>query len=153
MRGIVVDENVVMEAIEGRKPNRDHAFAEAQFMFKLFDSSNQLFVNKAIIKKYGEIHQKIGMRSRFEGLNNRAYKILMQTLSNSDRINNVEGVALDWQGLKKCDKAFVGVALQSSSILVTSDMRLHKIVADHTRGSGIMCAVPKVALDLLDVQD
>lgn len=152
MRGVVVDENVVMEAIEGRKPNRDHAFAEAQFMFKLFDSSNHLFVNKAIIKKYGEIYQKISMRSRFEGLNNRVYKILMQTLSNRDRINNVDGVALDWLGLKKCDKAFVGAALQSSSILVTSDLRLHKIVADHTRGSGITCAVPRAALDLLDVQ-
>lgn len=147
MKGIVVDENVVMDAIKGRKPNRDLALAEAQFMFKLFDSNNPLFVNSTIVKKYRGIEQKVDMRGHPAGLNNCIYRIFMQKLADSRNINRVDGVSVDWDGLKKCDREFVGVALQSGSILVTADMRLHKIVNE--RASRITCVTARHALDHL----
>ena len=56
----------------------------------------------------------------------------------------------DWPGLKKCDKEFVGAALQSGSVLVTDDARLSRLVADHPLGSGITCVTAEDALDMLD---
>lgn len=151
MRRFVVDENVVMEAIEGRKPNGDRALSEGQFMLKLLGSSDPLFVNGAILKKYRGIEQKIEMRSRSEGLNNAIYKAFMQTLSDA-RVTRIDGVPVDWAGLKKCDREFVAVALQSRSILVTADARLRKIVEGHPVGSRIECATAESALGLIGAQ-
>lgn len=152
MTGIVVDENIVMDAVNGKTAGGDPALAEAPFMFKLFDSNRPLFVNTTIAKKYRDIEQKIGMRGRSAGLNNGIYRILMQTLTDSTKINYVDGLAIDWPGLKKCDREFVGVALQTSSILVTADAKLRKIVEDHPRGSRITCATARHAIGLLDMQ-
>ena len=151
MNRFVVDENVVMEAIEGRKPNGDRALSEGLFMLKLLDSGDPLFVNGAILKKYRGIEQKIEMRSRSEGLNNGIHKAFMQTLSDAARVPRIDGVPVDWDGLKKCDKEFVAVALQSRSILVTADARLRKTVEGHPE-SRIECATAKYALGLIGAQ-
>lgn len=152
MTGIVVDENIVMDAVNGKTAGGDPALAEALFMFKLFDSNRPLFVNTTIAKKYRDMEQKIGMRGRSAGLNNGICRILTQTLTDSTKINYVDGLAIDWPGLKKCDREFVGVALQTSSILVTADAKLRKIVEDHPRGSRITCATARHAIGLLDMQ-
>ena len=151
MRRFVVDENVVMEAIEGKKPNEDRALSEAQFVLKLLGSGDSLFVNDAILKKYRGIEQKIEMRSRSEGLNNGIHKAFMQTLTDA-RVHRIDGVPVDWAGLKKCDKEFVAVALQSRSILVTADARLREIVEGHPLGSRIECATAECALELIGAQ-
>ena len=148
MRGIVVDENVVMEAIEGRKPSGDHALSEGAFVFKLLGSDNPVFVNSPIIKKYHGIERKIIARSHSKRINESLYVALMQTLANSHRMHHVDGVAVDWPGLKKCDKEFAGVALQSGSILVTGDTRLRELLARHPVGSGIECVTAKRALGM-----
>lgn len=152
MTGIVVDENIVMDAVNGKTPSGDPALAEAQFMFKLFDSNTPLFVNTTIAKKYRGIEQKIGMRSRSASLDNGIYRILMQALTDSIKITYVDGVAVDWPDLKKCDREFVGVALQTSGILVTSDSKLRKIVGDHPQGTRIVCATARHAIGLLEAQ-
>ena len=153
MRGIVVDENVVMEAIEGIKPNGDRALSEGEFVFKLLNSVKPVFVNRAIVKKYHGIEQKIGARSHSKKINNAMYVALMATLADSGRLRHVDGVATDWPGLKKCDKEFVGVALQSGSILVTNDTRLRKLVGEHPVGSGITCVTAGRALVMPDMWD
>lgn len=150
MRGIVVDENVVMEAIEGRKPNGDRALSEGEFVFKLLNSSVRLFVNTAIVKKYHGIGQKIGTRSSPRGINNGMYGALMQTLADGHRLHHVDGVAADWLGLKKCDKEFVGVALQSGGMLVTGDTRLRELIGGHPAGSAITCVTAERALVMPD---
>ena len=152
MKMFVVDENVVMEAIENKKPNGDLALPEVQFMVKLLRSGDPLFVNEAILKKYRGIEQKIEMRSRSEGLNNGIHKAFMQTLSDAARVTRIDGVPVDWDGLKKCDKEFVAVALQSCSILVTSDVRLRETVEGHPE-SRIECTTAECALGLVGAQD
>ena len=151
MRGIAVDENVVMEAIEGRKPSGDRALSEGEFVFKLLGSDNPMFVNNTIVKKYHGIKLKIGARSHSKEINNALYVALMQTLSDSHRMRHVDGVAADWPGLKKCDKQFVGVALQSGGILVTGDARLRELLAEHRVGSRIECVTAGRALDMQSV--
>ena len=151
MRRFVVDENVVMEAVEGKKPNGDLALSEVMFMAKLLRSGDPLFVNRAILKKYRGIEQKIEMRSRSEGLNNGIHKAFMQTLSDAARVHRIDGVPVDWAGLKKCDKEFVAVALQSRSILVTVDARLRETVEGHPE-SRIECATAECALGLIGAQ-
>ena len=150
MKGIVVDINVIMEAIEGKKPDNAPAMAEAQFMFKLLGSNNTMFVNAAITKKYQDVSRVVGERSRPQDCNNIVHKTLMRELANSERTSYVDGTRVDWPGLKNCDKEFVRVALQSGSVLVTDDARLSKLVADHPLGSGITCVTAEDALDMLD---
>ena len=151
MRGIVVDENVVMEAIEGRKPNGDRALPEGEFVLRLLNSGIRLFVNEAIVKKYHGIGQKIGTRSRPQGINNAMYGALMQTLADGHRLHHVDGVAADWPGLKKCDKEFVGVALHSGGMLVTGGTRLRELVGGHPAGSAIAYVTAERALAMPDV--
>lgn len=153
MRGVVVDVNVIIEAIEGSKPDKSPALAEAQFMFKLFDSRNSVFVNRAIMKKYWHLAERFNRRHRPQDLNNNIHKIFMQTVKNSKRTNHIDGTKVDWPGLKKCDKEFVGVALQSGAILVTGDTRLRALVEDHPRVSDVTCVTARSALDMLVMRD
>ena len=140
-----------MWAIEGRKPNGDRALFEAQFMLNLLGSGDPLFVNDAILKKCRGIEQKIEARSSSEGLNNGIHKAFMQTLSDGIKVPRIDGVPVDWGGLKKCDKEFVAVALQSRSILVTADARLRKTVEGYPE-SRIECATAESALGLIGAQ-
>ena len=140
-----------MWAIEGRKPNGDRALSEAQFVLKLLGSGDPLFVNDAILKKCRGIEQKIEARSRSEGINNGIHMAFMQTLSDGIKVPRIDGVPVDWAGLKKCDREFVAVALQSRSILVTADARLREKVGGHPE-SRIECATAECALGLIGAQ-
>ena len=110
-----------------------------------------MFVNSPIVKKYRGIERKILARSHSKKINESLYRDLMQTLANSHRMHHVDGVAVDWPGLKKCDKQFVGVALQSGGILVTGDARLRELLAGHRVGSRIECVTAGRALDMQSV--
>ena len=151
MRGIAVDINVVMEAIEGSKPDGSPAFAEAQFMFKLFGSRNRMLVNEKIVKKYRNMAKYLATRRNSRDLNNRVHKTLMETVADSARLNYVDGTGADWPGLKKCYKDFVGVVLKSGGILVTGDTRLRDLLAGHPVGSGITCVTAGRALGMQSV--
>ena len=150
MKGTVVDISVIMEAIGGKKPDSAPAMAEAQSMFKLLGSNNTVFANAAITKKCQDISRVVGERSRPQDCNDTVHKTLMRELANSERTSCADGTRVDRPGLKKCDREFVGVALQSGSVLVTDDARLSRLVADHPLGSGITCVTAEDALDMLD---
>ena len=148
MRGIAVDINVVMEALEGSKPDGSPAFAEAEFMFKLFGSHNRILVNEKIVEKYRNMAKYLDSRRNSRDLNIRIHKTLMEMVADSARTNYVDGAGADWPGLKKCDKQFVGVALQSGGMLVTGDARLRELLAGHRVGSRIECVTAGRALDM-----
>lgn len=136
MAGIVVDECVVMEAVRHKKPDGRPALAEAEFMCRLLRSHHKVFVNDAIVDKFNGIERKINAARRPWDHNNMICKGFLATLADAKRTSYVDGIKVDWKGLKKCDKAFVGVALQSRSILVTSDGPLRGIV-DEMRSRGV----------------
>lgn len=155
MRGVVVDENVVREAVEGKKPDGSRAEAEAEFMHRLFRSSNTVFVNGKIVAKFRAMQKKMGGGTRQAAPRNDAiYVTLADMLSNRTRITYSEGVRVEIDGLKKCDREFVGVALQTRSVLVTSDSRLFRILEGcKGAGQGIECRMPAEAIKLLCVDE
>ena len=140
MGGVVVDECVVMEAVRYKKPDGSPALAEAEFLCKLLRSPRKIFVNDVMFDKFHAIEKKINASGRPVDYNNMIYKNFLAMLADSKRTNYVEGIKIDRKGLKKCDKVFVGVALQSNSILVTSDMPLRNIIDEmRSEGAGIEC--------------
>ena len=140
MSGVVVDECVVMEAVRYKKPDGSAALAEAEFMCRLLRSPHTVFVNDTIVDKFYSIEKKINATGRPEDYNNMICKNFLGMLTDGRRTNYVEGIKIDRKGLKKCDKEFVGVALQSNSILVTSDGPLRGIIDEmRSEGSGIEC--------------
>ena len=154
MRGIVVDENVVREAVEGKKPDGKNADAEAEFMHRLFRSSNTVFVNCKIEKKFRALQKKIKRGPRPASHRNDAvYVTLADMLNDGTRISYVEGVKVEMDGLKECDREFAGVALQTRSVLVTSDGRLCKAL-DKSKKAGreIECRTPAEAIRLLCIK-
>lgn len=151
MAGIVVDECVIREAVEGKKPGGGRAHAEAEFVHKLLRSTGTIFVNRAISSKFYSLEKKIRAGSRPEHCNNAIYKDFVAVLRDSSRTVHVDGIDVDWEGLKKCDREFVGVALQSGSTLVTSDKKLRGIAREQrSQGSSIACVAAGDALRLLD---
>ena len=78
-------------------------------------------------------------------------KGFLATLADGRRTSYVDGIKVDWKGLKKCDKAFVGVALQSRSMLVTSDGPPRGIVDEmRSRGVALGCLAADQAIRRLD---
>ena len=62
----------------------------------------------------------------------------------------VEAEKVKWEGLKKCDSEFVGVALRSGGTLVTSDTKLRRIAEEMQRqGLRIECIGADQALRML----
>lgn len=150
MARFVVDENVVRNAVSGRNDRGEEALVEGEFMFRLLRVKSTVFVNDAIAKKFRSMWDKIMADSRPEDCNSRIYKGVAAMLRDGSRVSYVEGERVEWAGLKKCDREFVGVALQSGGVLVTSDMKLRRIVEEKRRqGSRIECIGVDRALGLL----
>lgn len=150
MNGIVIDENVIVEATAGKKPDGTPAGAEAEFMYRLFRSSDTVFANAAIVDKFRGIQDKLDSGRHPYDYNHKIYKTLTAMPTDGSRTTRVEGIKVGRKGLKKCDKEFVGVAIQSGSVVVTSDMPLRGIIEDmRSEGSPIRCVTAE-ALDLLD---
>lgn len=152
MINIVVDENVIREAIEGKKPDGNYAHAEAEFMHKLFRSANKIFINVKIERKYYALRKKMDRDSRHIHRNEVVYDALAYILNSKTRLEYSEGVKITMDGLKECDREFVGVALQTRSVLVTSDDRLRKILEREVVGQGVECRTPADAINLLCVK-
>lgn len=152
MTGIVVDENVIREAVEGKKPDGSYAHAVAEFMHKLFRSTNKIFVNVKIESKYRALQKKIDRDSHNVHRNDLIYAVLADMLNSKTRVDWREGVRVTIGGLKECDREFAGVALQTKSVLVTSDDRLRGILEREMAGQGVECHTPADAIDLLRVE-
>ena len=151
MKGFVVDENVIIEAINGKKPDGEKAWIEGEFMCRLFRSPNSIFVNDAILKKFRSVEDKIRSASPAADCSNPVCKGLAAMLRDSGRTRYVDGIKVDRKGLKKCGREFVGVAVQSGGILAASDKRLRRIVDEmRTQGVGIECLGADLALNRLE---
>ena len=152
MTGVVVDENVIREAVEGKKPDGSYAHAEAEFMYKLFRSTNRISVNVKIEAKYRALEKKMDRGPRNAHRNDVIYAVLSDMVNSKTRVNSCEGVRVTIDGLKECDREFVGVALQTRSVLVTSDDRLRKILEREVVGRGVECRTPADAINLLYIK-
>lgn len=151
--GVVVDENIVITAATGKKPDGKEAWSEAEFMCRLLRSTEKIFVNDAILKKFRRMDGKIKAAAAAENCNSLVYKGLAARLKDSERTAYVDGARVDHEGLKKCDKEFVGVAVQSGAILVTEDERLRAIVDElRRRGMRIECLGADAALGRIGPQ-
>ena len=151
MKGFVVDENAVLNAVRGRNDRGEEAFVEGEFMLRLLRIKGTVFVNEAIVKKYYAMDGKIRADSRPEDCNNRIYKGVAAMLRDGRRAHYVEAVSVDWDDIKKCDREFVGVALRSGGVLVTSDMKLRRIAGERPwQGHRIECIGADRALRLLE---
>lgn len=151
MPGIVIDECVVIEAVRHKKPDGSPALAETEFMCKLLRSPHKIFVNKTIIDKFHDIEKKINATGRSGNYNNMICKNFLAALLDGGKTNYIDGIKVDRKGLKKCDKAFVGVALQSGSVFVTSDAPLRAIVDEmRSEGAKIECLDAEQAICHLD---
>lgn len=124
MTNYVIDENVIMESIHGKKPDGSNADAEAELMYKILRGKDHIWINEEIAKKIYNISRKIRNEHSEKDLNNRIYKRLIQVMQDSTRTSYTHGKLVDFKGPKKCDKQFVNVAIQSNSILVTADDKI-----------------------------
>lgn len=152
MASIVVDENVVREAVEGKKPDGSYAHAEAEFMHKLFRSKNKIFVNVKIEGKFRALRKKMDHGPPNAHHNDLIYAVLSETLNSKTRVEYSEGARAAMGGLEECDEEFVGVALQTNSVLAASDERLVEILKREVAGRGVECRAPAEAIDLLFVE-
>ena len=151
MSGVVVDECTLMDAVRYKKPDGSMAQAEAEFMSKLLRSTHTIFVNDVIVGKFHNIEKKINATGRPGDYNNMICKNFLAMLADGRRTNYVDGIKIERKGLKKCDKEFVGVALQSNSVFVTSDGPLRGIIDEmRSEGTSIECLDATQAIPRLD---
>ena len=154
MKGFVVDENVVLNAVRGSNDRGEEALAEGEFLLKLLRVKITVFVNEAIAKKFRTMGDKIRADSRPEDCNNRIYKGIAAMIRDGRMVTYVEAERVEWKGLKKCDREFVGVALRSGGTLVTSDMKLRRIAEEmQQQGHRIECIGADQALRMLGQND
>ena len=150
MKGFVVDGNVVLNAVRGSNDSGEEALAEGEFLPRLLRVKITVFVNEAIAKKFRAMGGKIRAGSRPEDCNNSIYKGIAAMLRDGRMVTYVEAEKVEWEGLKKCDKEFVGVALRSGGTLVTSDTKLRRIAEEMQRqGLRIECIGADQALRML----
>ena len=102
-------------------------------MLGLLRVKGTAYVNEPIAKKFRSMWDKIVADSRPEDCNSRMYKGVAATPRDGRRASYVEGSRAGSGGRKKCDREFVGVALQSGGILVASDMKLRHIAEEKRR--------------------
>lgn len=96
------------------------------------------------------MEDKIRSAGPAEDCNNLVYRDLAAILDGGIT-RYVDGIKVGRKGLKKCDRGFVGVAVQSGGILAASDRRLRRIVDEmRTRGVGIECIGVDIDLNRLE---
>ena len=148
MTNYVIDENVIMEAMHGKKPDGTYADAEAELMFKILRGNDHIWLNKEIQKKICNIPKKIRKNTSENNLNNRIHTRLLQVILDSTKTSYVDGNLVDFEGPKKCDKQFVNVAIQSASILITADAKLKDSV--RSGGTVVSKCICKTAEEILE---
>lgn len=93
---------------------------------------------------------KIRADSRPEDRNNRIYKGIAAMIRDGRMVTYMEAEKVEWEGLKKCDKEFVGMALRPGGTPVTSDVKLRRIADEMQRqGLHIKCIGADQALRML----
>lgn len=139
----IVDENVILDAWRGKRFD-SYAGAEKQFITSFFRSAHRLAYDEEIKQKIIRM-RKVTFKDN-EFLDNSVVPMLTKLIHDSSRAIPYSGIKTDFQGVKKCDKHFVGVTLQSQGILVTNDEKLRKAITDDPVVSKCRHMTPEDAL-------
>ncbi|MGI0064926.1 MAG: hypothetical protein ACREAL_08685 [Nitrosopumilaceae archaeon] len=122
----IIDENVIYNAWHGRKSDNTPALAEKKFLYDIFYGKQHIYISEKIRKKI--IRMRKAIPKDPIDLDSFALNMFLKLIFNSERTTILTGIKTDFQGIKKCDNEFVGVALQSNGILVTADAKLKKAI-------------------------
>lgn len=138
MTSYVIDENIILNAITGEKPDCSTAFPEKIFVSRFLYGNDHLFINNKIKDKIlKNMPKKITSFSK--PLDNHIYPLIKKLIFNPSRTTIIDGTKNDFKGVKDCDTEFVGVAIQSNAILVTADSELKIAVMKDTFASKCNC--------------
>jgi len=146
MNNYVIDENIILNAITGEKPDCSTTLTEKIFISCFLHGHDHLFINNKIKDKIlKNMPKKIS--SFTKPLDNHIYPLIKKLIFNSSRTTIVDGIKNNFKGVKDCDTEFVGVAIQSNAILVTADSKLKTAVGEDSFASNCKC---KTAEELID---
>lgn len=137
MTEYVIDENVVRNAWHGKKADGSDAFEEMKFLADLFSCNGHLNISEKIRKKFNKFRK--GTENNTKGVNDLMLSIFIKLMYNQSKCLVTESIKTDFQGVKKCDNEFVGVALKTNSVLVTADKKLKTAIEKDKIGKNIRC--------------
>ena len=149
----VIDENVIENAVHGKKPQKNGqsialpADAENEFLYRFFRNKDRMFVNDKIRQKIYSLEKRIRIKHKSEFLDNRIIPRLLETLQNFEKTITIDGIQTEFSGIKNCDKEFVGVTLQSNATLVTADGDLKILMIKDKLVSKCKCFTVEEVLD------
>lgn len=148
MSRYVIDENVFENAITNKKSDGSNAAAEKIFTWKFFSSTDTMFINNKIKTKFEKkLPAKIATKYRSTDLDNHVIPLLKKIIVDPSRTHMVDGIKIEFKGVKDCDVEFVGVTLQSQATLVTADGDLKAAMAKDKLVSKCDCRTVEEIID------
>lgn len=143
MTDYVIDENVVLNAIHGKKASNSkskNADTEKIFLYGFFSNKDKQFMNLKIRQKYYTLPKKVEQKYKNEILDNHIIPRFLAVMIDPLKTSIIDGVSNTFKGIKKCDTEFVGVTLQSNATLVTADENLKTAIQEDTFVSKCKCS-------------
>jgi predicted nucleic acid-binding protein len=138
MSRYVIDENIILNAITGEKPDCSVTLTEKIFILCFLRGNDHLYINNKIKAKIlKNIPEKIS--SFTKPLDNQIYPLIKKLIFDSSRTTIVDGIKNNFKGVKDCDTEFVGVAIHSNAILVTADSKLKNAIEKDLFASKCNC--------------
>ncbi|MCV0411257.1 hypothetical protein [Nitrosopumilus sp.] len=150
MTDYVIDENVVLNAIHGKKASNNkskNADTEKIFLYGFFSNKDKQFMNLKIQQKFFALPKKVEQKYNNEILDNHIIPRFLGVMSDPLKTSIIEGISNNFEGVKKCDTEFVGVTLQSNAILVTADGNLKKAIQEDSFVSKCKCSTVEEVLE------
>ena len=141
----VIDENVLIDAWHGKKPDGTNALAERKFICDLAYGEAKIAISVEIKRKIIRFCKDAEKKSK--GVDNLILPIFIDLMNNYRRTQFHAPQKNDFPGIKKCDKEFVGVALKSESILVTADKRLKDAIQKDKKVSNCDCQTAEEVIE------
>ena len=150
MTDYVIDENVVLNAIHGKKASNSeskNADTEKIFLYRFFSNSDKQFMNLKIQQKFFALPKKVAQKYKNEILDNHIILRFLGVMNDPLKTSIVDGVSNTFKGVKKCDTEFVGVTLQSNATLVTADGKLKTAIQEDSFVSKCKCSTVEEILE------
>ena len=145
MTEYVIDENVIRNAWHGKKADGSDAFEEMKFLADLFSCNGHLNLSEKIRKKFNKFRK--GTENNTKGVNDLMLSKFIKLMYNQSKCLVTEPIKTDFQGVKKCDNEFVGVALKTNSVLVTADEKLKAAIEKDKIAKKIRCVTVEETLE------
>jgi len=142
----VIDENVILDAWRGKR-FKEYAGYEKLFLTSFFLSTHRFAFDEEIKRKIMRMRKYTFDNPEF--LDSSVVPMMTKIIHDSTRAQQFQGINTNFKGVKKCDKHFVGVALQTNAILVTNDEKLHDAINDDESVSHCRHLNPKDAIDTI----